>query len=299
MRKPTFRVIFDRSAFQGAAFELLVNSPLRELCKRGVLHVFHTEIFLEETLQSYGSRRAGDAWRQELIFAMEICSGGLFLDRDEIWHNELIVGRGPFARYLVPERRSRRYRRSRSDLMSMLRAAAESGDLSEEWRASAQERAITQAKKDNQRAISSEMRHKVIEGLRDKRVTGGVAAYPFEQFRRTAYERTGRHLMDLVDKARASRLADQWAKRPARYPYYSAFVEGFLYNGYYAAVEHSEALDRNAQPDYEQLAYLTWADLIVSDDQSFFRRAFETLWKPRGKRLESSSEFVALLNRLA
>lgn len=298
MRKPTFRVIFDRSAFQGAAFDLLSKSPLLELCRRGVVRVFHTPVFLDETLQSYGSRRAGDAWRRELLYAVEICNGGLLLDKAEIWHNELVAGRGPFARFLIPERRSRRYPKSRSELLRTLRAAAESGDLSKEWKETTAERAVVQTRKDNQRAISSSIRNQVIAGIRDKRVVGGVAAYPFEQFRSTQYERTGRHLMDLVDKSRTSALADQWARRPNRFPYYSAFVEGFLYNGYYAVVEHSEALDRNAQPDYEQLAYLTWADLVVSDDQKFFRRAFETLWKPRGKRLESSTDFAALLERL-
>lgn len=67
----------------------------------------------------------------------------------------------------------------------------------------------------------------------------------------------------------------------------------------YAAAEHDQALDRNAQQDYEQLAYLTWADLVVSNDQKFFRRRFETIWKPRGKRLETSEGFVELVARLA
>jgi hypothetical protein len=105
--------------------------------------------------------------------------------------------------------------------------------------------------------------------------------------------------MDLVDARRQAALADQWAKSPARFPFYTAFVEGFLYNGYYAAVEQNDRLDRNAQEDYEQLAYLTWADVIVSDDQKFFRRAFDELWKPRGKRLETAEGFVALVERLA
>ena len=72
----------------------------------------------------------------------------------------------------------------------------------------------------------------------------------------------------------------------------------FLYAGYYAAAEHNEPLDRNAQVDYELLAYLTWADLVVSNDEGFFRRAFETMWKPRGKRLESAESFADLARRI-
>ncbi len=33
-------------------------------------------------------------------------------------------------------------------------------------------------------------------------------------------------------------------------------------------------LDDNARADYEQLAYLTWADLIVSNDTRFLLDAF-------------------------
>jgi hypothetical protein len=104
--------------------------------------------------------------------------------------------------------------------------------------------------------------------------------------------------MDLVDTKRAGPLADLWVQCPGRFPFYSAFVEGYLFNGYYAAVKHNEKIDRNAQADYEQLAYLTWADVVVSDDEGFFRSAFDAIWRPRGKRLESSRSFVELTNRL-
>lgn len=50
-----------------------------------------------------------------------------------------------------------------------------------------------------------------------------------------------------------------------------------------------------APADYEQLAHLIWADVVVSDRQAFFRSAFDTLWKPRGKRMESAASFIELL----
>lgn len=105
--------------------------------------------------------------------------------------------------------------------------------------------------------------------------------------------------MTLVDPERPGPLADQWAKCPERFPFYSAFIEGVLYAGYYAMIHQDRAIDWNAQADFEQLAYLTWADLVVSDDQKFLRSAFEALWKSRGRRLENSATFVALADRLA
>jgi hypothetical protein len=60
-------------------------------------------------------------------------------------------------------------------------------------------------------------------------------------------------------------------------------------------MEHNGRLDGNEQADYEQLAHLIWADVVVSDDEAFFRRAFDVLWKPRGKRMESAQSFAELL----
>jgi len=72
------RVIFDRSAFHGANFETLTNSPLQGLVASGRVSVFHTPIFLDETIQSYGSKHTSDDWRAHLAFAVEICNGGIF-----------------------------------------------------------------------------------------------------------------------------------------------------------------------------------------------------------------------------
>jgi hypothetical protein len=60
------RVIFDRSAFHGENFKVIAESPLRELVARGHLSVFHTPIFLDEIIQSYGSKRAAEDWKAHL-----------------------------------------------------------------------------------------------------------------------------------------------------------------------------------------------------------------------------------------
>jgi hypothetical protein len=86
---------------------------------------------------------------------------------------------------------------------------------------------------------------------------------------------------------------------PARFPFYTAFVEGLLYSLWYAAVEHGKPIDDNAQADYEQLAYLTWADVFVSNDMKFQREAFNEIWRPRGKRFESAESFSQLMQRLS
>ena len=106
-------------------------------------------------------------------------------------------------------------------------------------------------------------------------------------------------MMDRVGARRPAALADQWANCPQRFPFYSAFIEGMVYVFYHAVCKQNEGIDTNAQIDFELLTYLTWADIVVSNDTKFFRLAFEALWKPRGKRLETAESFASLANRIA
>jgi len=143
------------------------------------------------------------------------------------------------------------------------------------------------------------MRQEVARNIRENRPTDRLSEYPFRKFLRTVYSETGQELMNLVHPRRTKSLAEQWARCPERFPYYSAFIEGLLYSAYYAAVRHNDPIDENAQADYEQLAYLAWADIVVSNDRRFFLRAFEEIWKPRGKRLETAESFSEFVNRIA
>jgi hypothetical protein len=124
------RVIFDRSAFYGDRFQALVDSPLRKLVTDGRLRVFHTPIFIEETVTTYGSAGASGDWRQHLAFALEICNGSIFQEKADIWHGELVQGRGSHARYLLRDRQSRYG--SRSQLIRRLQMIAASGDIGQE-----------------------------------------------------------------------------------------------------------------------------------------------------------------------
>jgi hypothetical protein len=54
------------------------------------------------------------------------------------------------------------------------------------------------------------------------------------------------------------------------------------------AIEHNLPINRNAQADYEQLAYLIWADMVVSNDEGSTGARFRdcgrrkaSAWNPR------------------
>jgi len=285
------RVIFDRSAFHGQRFELLKSSPLRRLSAQRRVDVFHTATFIDEIIQSYGSARASSSWREHLRYAAQICNGGIFSPVEDIWRSELVDGWGPASRRLFPHESFVGFQ------MTMLETA-DTGDLSQEWAESAPERMETRRKKTKQHALFREARESVARARREGKLRGKLKDYPFADYLRTEFTRNGRALMRAVDKERAAELADMWEANPDQFPYYTAFVEGFVFSQYYAAIEHNGRLDGNEQADYEQLAHLIWADVMVSDDQAFFRSAFDTLWRPRGKRMESAATFVELLETL-
>ena len=286
------RIIFDRSSFHGKRFELLTSSRLQLLVAQRRVEVFHTATFLDELIQSYGSAKASSSsWREHLRYAAHICNGGMFFTVDDIWRSELVDGWATASRHLLPHA-------SFVGLQGTLLRTADTGDLSQEWAESEPARLDTRRKKIKQRAIFREAREAVAQARREGRLRGRLRDYPFSDYRRSQFTHNGRALMRAVDEERAAELADLWEASPGEFPYYTAFVEGFVYSQYYAAIEHNGRLDGNEQADYEQLAHLIWADVVVSEDQAFFRSAFDTLWKPRGKRMESAESFVELLETL-
>ena len=298
MKPPPLRVIFDRSAFHGARYRRLQDSRLKDLCRQGRIKVFHTPVFLTETLATYGAGENAATWRDHLQFALDVCNGGIFRPTLDIWHEELVAGRGTFVRHLLPERPNKKYK-SRPQLVGQLREIASTGDFAQEWSDTEADRIRDSQRLLNQRRVLVDARRRAEEIRRELAIVEPMTNYSFQKFRDSVFIRTGKDLMDRVGARRPAPLADQWARRPQRFPFYSAFVEGMVYTFYHATCRPNEGIDRNAQIDFEQLTYLTWADIVVSNDERFFRLAFEAIWKPRGKRLETAESFAELANRIA
>jgi len=298
VRPNALRVTFDLSALHGPNLDALRQSPILRMCGRGQLAVALTPIFLDELIAGYGAKGQLVPWRSNLEFALEVCNDGIFLDKREIWRDELLCGRGPFARHKFPLSPTRRLI-SFGNVLRQLREMLESGDLQEYWASSQATRDENRARQRRARDISVQLRDQVSQRLRQVRLSGVLAHSPYHEFRDSVLVRTGRELMDLVDVRRSDVLKDQWAQNPRRFPFYYSFVVGFTYAGYYAAARHNEPIDLNAQADYEQLCYLNWLDVVVSNDQTFFRSAFNELWRWRKKRLMTTQEFLEFMNLLA
>ena len=59
-----------------------------------------------------------------------------------------------------------------------------------------------------------------------------------------------------------------------------------------------QVLDLNAQADLDVMTHLLHADVLVFNEHGFMKEAFDDLWRPEGKVLMSSDDFVRHLSRL-
>jgi hypothetical protein len=290
--RKTLTVIFDRSAFHGADFDRLAGSRLLEFVRSDKIRVHHTQMFLEETLGLYERERNRAVFRRQLPFILDICNGKWLRSREEIWRMEVVQGKGKNSNVFESlEARTNTERRLRE-------AVAGDADLPEFWEALPEKHAERQ-KQARQFTSWKDLRKEVDE------IRRGIVS-PADKIPETPKEFIARHLV-LVGKGLITRqvaapdplaLCAHWRKDKRNFPFFTSFVEGYLYAGYYAMIEVNEPVDWNAQADIEQLTGLIKADLLVSCDTRFQRLAFDVLWAGRGRRMMTTSEFVDRLPEL-
>lgn len=192
------RVLFDLSALHGDRLDLLRHAPIKAVRSNRRMVFLHTPVFLNEILQGYGSSRTGSRWRENLTFARDLEPSGFFLDKEQIWHAELVCGRGPLARRLMPERKTRRWSGA-GNLRAEIDRAIETGDLSQMWDAAKAEIDEGHTKKRAQRKIAIDVRQEIADKVRDGTLGGRLrdASLPGIVQRDTIF--WGNALMDLVD----------------------------------------------------------------------------------------------------
>jgi len=286
------RVTFDRSAFHGQNFERLQHSQLEAVCRRGIIQVFHTPVFLEETFDMFAVEANREELRRQLPFILRIANGGMFRTIREIWHDELVQNRGPNVRLLWTQRERREFE-------ERIQHAPLKSDAWGYWAATAGERDDKQLKKNNQKEAYRDAREGLTARLRANGHQRPLSSYQFADHLASELDLYGRTIIgSQIPSKNTLALQNQWSRNKKRYPFVTGFVEGFAYAGYYAAIKQNSPLDRNAQADYEQMTYLRAADILVSADTRFLSEAFDALWKPRGKVLMSPDHFIEFISRL-
>lgn len=293
-------MIFDLSAFAREKLERLMSCGLLALCQKRQVLVPHTPTFVVELLGGFTGQSFHEGSRLELKFALDICNGGLFEDRDEIFRDEIARGRGKNARVRMPARPNR-FQVSENTVIERLRDVTRTGDIS--WfldtSQALRQKAIFGQKNAKRTAI--DMREEVAQGKSrlPRTKTSEIPESVFRASVRAERVRLGRQLILRENWRGAAGYADKWASMPDGYPFFTLFVDSILFQYFIAMMYPAEKIDINAQKDLEVLLYLSHADAVVSDDNKFFRSAFEMLWLPKGKRMFGSEEFAELCTRLS
>lgn len=280
-------VIFDRSAFHGDNFSKLVDSTLAELVKRNVIRVHHTQIFLEETLGMFEKEKNRGILKLQTPYIFKICNGKWLQDREKIWDRELVCGSGKNANVWVPA-----HERTEKEILWKKYISNETGF--QELLDGFEEKNLQRKKQAKQFELSSLMRDE-ISNASIKRMH-----FPPTDFIKREAPKMGFELIRSHEKVTDPHaIYKKWRMNKKCYPFFTGFVEGFLYSQYYAMVEagngNGKRIDRNAQADIEQLTYLAKADLLVSCDQRFMLDAFKALWETKGKKIMTTDEFICYL----
>lgn len=292
------RIVFDLSALHGEHLHRVRDSALPSLVRKGYAQVFHTPVFIEECLLGARSERYQGRWADVLKWAVAIPPAGYFLDKAAIWREELVLGRGRYARHVYSSRATRRHS-SHVEFEAMLAAVAERRELSAELAGAAAELARDDEKRRAQRHTFQQIRESVAGQARRAGATAALRDVPFWSVLKRDRRTWDFHLADLLGATHADRARALLATGRDRYPFYASFVDGLCFAGYYAACRPQEKIDPNAQADFEQLCYLQWADVFVSNDTKFMKAAFDALWTPKGRRLMTTEEFLEMVGRMA
>lgn len=93
-------------------------------------------------------------------------------------------------------------------------------------------------------------------------------------------------------------VANRWSRNKSNFPYSTTFVENMLYIGHRAMTRPNDKIDLNAQADLDLMTHLLRANVLVSNETGFLRKAFDDIWRPRGKAIFTSQEFASFIAKL-
>jgi hypothetical protein len=287
------RVVFDTNTFQPDQFELLKHGPLMQLLRIGRIVPLYGHVFLEEMWRSYGNKgkRAHlvERWIPFIVDTVDrFCE-----DFITIWQRELVQGHGRKTNIFMRPRDQR-------NLLRNLRHVPVDGSW-KAWHSTQKERAVEDCKRSAQREVSKDIRQEVADWRKavgySERKNGKVV--PLEEFAKREVDRGGRNLIEaLVECYAPKAVANRWSRDKAAYPYFTAFVENMTYMGYYAATRPNDVIDLNAQADLDLMTHLLRADALVSNETGFLPKAFNDIWRPRGKVLFTSQEFADFIKNM-
>jgi hypothetical protein len=294
------KVIFDRSAFHDH-FDLIEGSRLLELAGAGNILVYHTAVFLDETLRMASSTRPGrkDELKRQWPFLKAICNGG--------WFRPLLFGQPPLLKSVCDEELDGGEKYSSWPLIPASHRGAVEARVTKFLEGTRPLSELDNAQPTYDQNEQIKKRNKKLRfELRSKHTLRKGETF-LEYYQSLVVEAASLfiHRAPVFDQLQLKLAAldqpkvkfDAWKRDPKKFPHFTAFLGFFIYGLYGAELNQNLSLDPNWLPDAEQLCFLVDVDAIVSSERGFMRRAFEALWQPSQKSIFTPEEFVAHLSQ--
>lgn len=292
MSKVSLRVVFDTNVFTPGHFDLIDHGPLASLCKTGRIAPVYGHVFLEETFRAYGLANKRDDLVNRWIPFVANTVDRFCEDFLTIWHRELVQARGAQANIYM------RLRAQRKLINGLARVPLDGTWRA--WHASMEAREVEDKKRSAQRETSKEIRQEIADWRKAVNYAPkkhGVVNYA--QYLKSELDHAGRAFIAAQIKcSNPLEIANRWSRNKCGFPYFTTFVENMLYICHCAMTQPNDKIDLNAQADLDLMTHLLRADVLVSNEAGFLRKAFDEIWRPRGKAIFTSQEFATFIAKL-
>jgi hypothetical protein len=275
------RVVLDSNVFSRDHFPTLAKSRFLELVKNRRLVPVFPAVMMEETLRAYRGQSRGQLLEEWLPFILET-RARFCVELPEIWRRELVLRKGTGA----SEYLARPHQRNLVQILKTLPVDGSSSLISEVL-------PVWLRGDETRKQIRS-----AIVALRKRPLPKD--ARPLDQTVPQLQSAAARRLLAFVTphKGVAHDLLTRWQLRKQSYPFFTQAVDDLVFQPMLPLLDHSATVDHNARPDLEIIIHLVRADALVTNESRFMARAFDEIWKPRGRLRFTSTEFAAFLTRL-
>jgi len=268
------RILLDRSIFHGTKFDQLQDSSLVKHAADGDLEVLFTPMFLEETLMHGLSDKMTfiSHWK----YLSSINNQQWFKLAEDIIAIEL-------GNKLVDEKYYLQYNRLIEDARNRVESfiAGERIDGFQQMLSKIEDNKSIRRKN---RQTRLDLRYETPQGN-----------FKFNEF----FESNVEWFIEkgiMAYHQHSERFLDIWRTQRGECPFTDSFIRTWLSTIFLAAVDHNLRVSENDRADAEQLAFLLWADTMVSDDTRFMKSAFDLLYSGTEKSFMTLSELLSYLN---
>ncbi|MDP3981439.1 MAG: hypothetical protein Q8Q33_08515 [Chlamydiota bacterium] len=288
----SYKFIFDTNALREDSVSKMKDAGLVEACVSGRFAFYFTPVLLTERSHFLLKGAIPGTARKPFQFLLSLRWQEFFNDfngPEGIYTLEL-EGKLPSGYLFI----------SHSQIRNNLTLILQGGELTQEAQLEIRRDTDRWLRQKQQNLIVyKKMREDINEHLR-KNLSLKREGSKFSDFYNTNFEKMA------IDKIKSSinsqmakeTLIEYWNKNKQRCPYFNKFIEGQLYQAWYAMATLTEPrIKSNDYEDIEHLVYLNSVDGIVSNDTGFMKSARQELFPD--KEFFSVDEFVDKIRALA